>query len=382
MLTKIVRRASAATLLLSGLAWAQQPTSPNDSLVSPLVTQDGTVIIQIYAPRATDVGLIGDWMTDRTAVPLVKDEAGVWVATIESLKPDYYSYTLIVDGVRTLDPKNPMIKQGNTSVDNMFLVPGEDVAYAMNQRVPHGSVRQVWYYSETLDQQRRMHVYTPPGYDESRSRYPVLYLLHGGGDEDSGWSTIGRAGFILDNLIAAGNTEPMLVVMPNGSLPPVPEVAGATRAARRAESQARFSHELMDSVVPYVESRFRVRTDPDHRAIAGLSMGGGHTMRVLSDHPDQFAYVAIWSSGLFSQSPEDYVAANREFLASPERVNEAVKLLSIVVGEDDFVLPGARGLAQVYASHGIDHEFALSGGGHTWMNWRAYLRDYAPRLFR
>ena len=380
----VCNSAVAVFALLANLAQAQtaRAPAPNDTLVSPLVANDGRATIQIYAPNADEVGLTGDWMTERTPIALEKGQQGVWAATVGPLAPDYYSYTLIVDGVRTLDPKNPMIKQGNTSVDSMFLVPGEGAAFAMNQRVPHGTVRQVWYYSETLGQQRRMHVYTPPGYDNARARYPVLYLLHGGGDEDSGWSTIGRAGFILDNLIAAGAAEPMLVVMPNGSLPPDPAAAGLDQEARRDQSQGRFSRELMANVVPYVERHFRVRTDAENRAIAGLSMGGGHAMRVLSDHPDQFAYVAIWSSGLFSQSPESYAAENREFLADPRRVNDAVEVLAIVVGEDDFVLEGARGLERVYSAHGIEHEFELTGGGHTWMNWRAYLRDFAPRLFR
>jgi len=381
-----LRRIRAASLVLATLvvaqAQAQAPRTPtpNDTLVSPLVAADGRATIQIYAPHAAAVALTGDWMTTRAPIALTRDERGVWSVAVGPLSPDFYSYTLTVDGVRTLDPKNPLIKQGNTSVDNMFLVPGEAVAYAMNQRVPHGTIRQVWYYSETLHEQRRMHVYTPPGYDESRARYPVFYLLHGGGDEDSGWSTIGRAGFILDNLIAAGAAEPMLVVMPNGSLPPVPTGTGA--AAGRVDPQERFSHELMGSVVPFVEASFRVRADPANRAIAGLSMGGGQTMRVLRDHPDQFAYVGIWSSGLFSQAADDYVAVNRDFLMHAEHVNDSVEILSLVVGSEDFARPGAEALAQVYADHGIVHELELTGGGHTWLNWRAYLRDFAPRLFR
>lgn len=382
------RTAFHTTLAIAAaLAWCaaeaqnERMPTPNDTLVSPLVADDGRATIQIYAPQAEDVDLVGDWMATRTPVALTKQANGVWSTTIGPLAPDFYSYTLIVDGVRTLDPRNAMIKQGNTSVDNMFLVPGDAVAYAMNQRVPHGTVRKEWYDSETLGMQRRMHVYTPPGYDASRDRYPVLYLLHGGGDEDSGWSTIGRAGFILDNLIAAGDAEPMLVVMPNGSLPPAPSSDTASDDARRSDNQARFSRELMDNVVPYIERNFRVRANAENRAIAGLSMGGGHTMRVLADHPDQFAYVAIWSAGLFSQSPEDYMNAHRAFLADAQRVNDTVELLSIVVGEDDFARPGSERLAELYAGHGLEHEVEITRGGHTWLNWRAYLRDFAPRLF-
>lgn len=370
----------ALLLLIATVARAQDvgSSSPNDTLVSPQVATDGRATINIYAPNADEVRLRGDWMSGgQSPIELEKDAIGVWSATIGPLVPDYYSYTLVVDGVRTLDPKNPMIKQGNNSVDNMFLVPGNDVAYAMNQRVPHGAIRQVWYDSEVLGMQRRMHIYTPPGYDGSDTQYPVLYLLHGGGDEDSGWSTVGRSGYILDNLLADGVAEPMLVVMPNGSLP-----AGRPADGLRGGAQERFSLEMMESIVPYVEGNFRVLPASASRAIAGLSMGGGQAMRVLADHPDQFAFVAIWSSGLFSQAADDYAAANERFLANPERVNDNVELLSIVVGSDDFALPGARELAHVYTDYGIEHEFELTGGGHTWLNWRAYLNGLVPRLFQ
>ena len=149
-------------------------------------------------------------------VKIEKGEQGVWSTTLGPLAPDSYSYSFTVDGVRTLDPKNPTIKQGVASVDNMFFLPGEEAAFQDNRLVPHGEIRKVWYRSSTLDMQRRMHVYTPPGYEGGKAAYPVFYLLHGGGDEDSGWSTIGRAGFVLDNLLAEKKAQPMIVVMPNG----------------------------------------------------------------------------------------------------------------------------------------------------------------------
>ena len=220
------------------------------------------------------------------------------------LTPDFYSYTFNVDGVRIVDPKNPMTKPGLNSLDSLFLVPGEEAEFETTKDVPHGDVRAVWYRSGTLDMPRRMHVYTPPGYEGGAEKYPVLYLLHGSGDEDSGWSTIGRAGFILDNLIAAKKAMPMLVVMPNGSLPrsanlprptpgtpPTPEALAAREAA-----QNRFTDELLKEVVPTIEKTFRVKAATSDRALAGLSMGGGQTLRVLTTNPDQFAYVGIWSA--------------------------------------------------------------------------------------
>jgi enterochelin esterase-like enzyme len=240
-----------------------------------------------------------------------------------------------------------------------------------------------------LDTQRRMHVYTPPGYDAGTERYPVFYLLHGGGDEDSGWSTIGRAGFILDNLIAAQKAKPMLVVMPNGSLPrpanlprltpgtpPSPEAARVLNAF-----QERFTNELLKDVVPYVEKNFRVLSAPEHRAIAGLSMGGGQTLRVVTSQPQEFAYVGVWSAGI-GQNAADFEKRQATFFASADKVNKQVKLFSISVGDKDFALNGSKNLAELLNKHGIKNELHVSGGGHTWINWRHYLNDFAPQLFQ
>jgi enterochelin esterase family protein len=359
----------------------RQPT-PNDRLVSPEVHPDKKVTFRIYAPKASEVTAFGDWVSAPGPVKLEKDDQGVWSVTVGPLVPDFYSYGFNVDGVKTLDPKNPTIKQGIAGLDNMFFVPGKEAEFEDNRPVPHGDIRQVWYQSSTLGQQRRMHVYTPPGYDAGQERYPVLYLLHGGGDEDSGWSTIGRAGFILDNLLAEKKARPMLVVMPNGSLPrpavtpgerPSPEVMAAL--------QDRFTNELLKDVVPYVEKHYRVTADSRHRAIAGLSMGGGQTLRVVTSHPDQFAHVAVWSAGI-GQNAGDFEKRNEAFLRDADRVNRAVKLFSISVGDKDFALAGSKSLAEVLQRHGIKNELHVSGGGHTWINWRQYLNELAPRLFQ
>jgi enterochelin esterase family protein len=235
-----------------------------------------------------------------------------------------------------------------------------------------------------------MHIYTPPGYDNSKERYPVFYLLHGGGDEDSGWSTIGRAGFIIDNLLAEKRVKPMIVVMPNGSLPrpanlpattpgaaPTPEVIAAQAAA-----QDRFTNELLKEIIPYVEKNYRVATGRENRAIAGLSMGGGQTLRVVTSNPDQFAYVGVWSAGINPQTSADFEKRSAAFLDSSEKINKWVKLFSISVGDKDFTLAGSKNLAEVLKKRGIRNELHISGGGHTWINWRHYLNLYAPLLFR
>jgi enterochelin esterase family protein len=377
----------AVAILAPATASAQRRTTPNDNLKSIEVSDDHKVTFRIHAPRASQVSVAGDF---GQGGPMEKDDQGVWSRTVGPLTPDFYSYTFNVDGVRTVDPRNPLIKPGLNSLDSMFLVPGEEAEFEMTRDVPHGDIRAVWYRSDTLGMPRRMHVYTPPGYEGRTDRYPVLYLLHGGGDEDSGWSTIGRAGFILDNLIAAGKAVPMLVVMPNGSLPrpanlpqatagttPTPEI----RAAREA-AQGRFTDELLTDVIPTIEKTFRVKAAPSERALAGLSMGGGQTLRVLTTNPDRFAYFGVWSAGLFGGNADEWERRNEPFLAAADKINGTVRRLEICVGDKDSLAAGSKALAGVLERRGIGHEVHISGGGHTWINWRHYLSEFAPKLFR
>jgi len=384
---------AAAFLLVSSAfvaAFSQQPQrqpTPNDTLISPEVQADNRVTFRIYAPKASEVTLRGDWMESPAPVKLEKDEKGVWAATISALPPDFYSYSFSVDGVRTLDPKNPTIKQGINSVDNMFFLAGAGAEFQDNKPVPHGEIRKVWYQSTTLGMQRRMHIYFPPGYDNGKERYPVFYLLHGGGDEDSGWSTIGRAGFILDNLIAEKKARPMIVVMPNGSLPrpanlPPPTPGTPPDPAVTAAQQERFTNELLKDVAPFVEKNYRVAPGAANRAIAGLSMGGGQTTRVVTTNPDQFAYIGVWSAGVNPQTSADFEKRAAAMLDNADKVNKQIKLLSISVGDKDFALAGSKNLAEILKKRGIKHEMHISGGGHTWINWRNYLRDYAQVLFK
>jgi enterochelin esterase family protein len=362
----ILQRGMVVVLFLLASAAAAQPPRQK-------------VTFRIYAPKASEVTVRGDWQTTPEPVKLEKDDKGVWSATVGPLVPDFYNYAFTVDGVKTLDPKNPTIKQGISSLDNLFLVPGKEAAFEDNQAVPHGEVRVVWYRSTTLDTQRRMHVYTPPGYDGGKDRYPVLYLLHGGGDEDSGWSTVGRAGFILDNLLAEKKAQPMLVVMPNGSLPrPAKPPEGAEAMAAFRE---RFTNELMKDVIPFVEKNYRVKADSDHRALAGLSMGGGQTLGAVTANPDKFAYVGVWSAGI-GQNVDDFEKRNEAFLGNPDKVNKQVKLFWIGVGDKDFALTGSKNLAELLKKRGISNELHVSGGGHTWINWRHYLNEFTPLLFR
>jgi enterochelin esterase-like enzyme len=358
---------------------AQRTPTPNDALVSPEVAPDHRVTFRIYAPKASEVTMGGDFLTGRATFE--KDDKGVWSFTTEPLVPDFYSYTFTVDGVKTLDPKNPQYKPGITSNDNMFEVPGSEAAFEDTLPVPHGEVRIVWYQSSTLDAIRSMHIYTPPGYDNSNTRYPVLYLLHGSGDDDAGWSTMGRAGFIIDNLLAAKKAKPMIVVMPNGSMPR--PAAGPAAAAPGASAQDKFADELLQNIMPYVEKNYRVLANPQNRASAGLSMGGGQTLRVAPRNPDLFAYIGVWSSGVNPQTTDTFEQLNAAFLDRADKTNKMVKVFWVGVGEKDTgANASAKNLVAVLNKHGIKNEFHESSGAHTWINWRHYLNDYAPLLFR
>jgi enterochelin esterase-like enzyme len=377
------------------------PPPPHSDLVSPEVLPDGRVTFRIYAPRASEVTLEGDWIPQGrgTGGPLQKDEEGIWSITVGPLVPDFYMYTLTVDGVPTIDPQNRELKQGVNPLKNILFVPGQEAAYEETRAVPHGDVRCVWYDSPTLGGARRMHVYTPPEYDSSDEAYPVLYLIHGGGDDDRAWSTIGRAGFIMDNLLAAGKAQPMIVVMPNGHVPRPGfslRLIGADRTSpaaikARIETISKlhdtFVEDLLTTIMPMVETRYRVRADRDHRAIAGLSMGGAETLRVAPSHLDLFSHIGVFSMGLqvgaHAGVNTDFKERNADFFADPDRTNERLKLFYIAAGDNDqIVTDGPRRLSATLTRHGIEHTFNETTGGHVWINWRLYLRDFAQLLFR
>lgn len=356
----------------------RQPT-PNDTLKSPKVMDDKRVAIQIYAPKASEVTVSGDFQPGKP-IALTKNDQGVWSTTVGPLRPDYYTYTLMVDGVRTVDPKNPMIKQGISSLENVMAVPGAETAFEDNRAVPHGEVREVWYPSSTLDMMRRMHVYTPPGYDKGNTKYPVFYLLHGGGDEDSGWNSIGRAGFILDNLIAAGKAKPMIVVMPNGSMP-MPPQTGMPNAGAMNRMRDLFTSELLKDVMPLVEKTYRTINKPDDRAVAGLSMGGFQTLDVTLSHPELFDYVGVFSSGFFGPTIDEAETKYAKALNDPT-FNQGKKLFWVSIGKDDFVMDANKKTLALLDKHNIKYQYKESEGGHTWINWRQYLNEFVPMLFK
>ncbi len=359
-------------------------------VVSPEIHPDNTVTFRISAPNASEVTVNGDWAEGAEAVEeMTKNEEGLWSVTVGPLAPEFYGYTFSVDGVQVLDPVNPQIKRSlsNTSA---LMVPGEGSALYEVKDVPHGILAKVWYESPTLNLTRLMYVYTPPGYENDNGSYPVLYLLHGGGGNEDHWTTLGRAPQILDNLIAQGKAKPMIVVMTNGN----PGQAAATGAGPELPGQGggeiagmanrMFEVSLVNDVIPFIENHYRVIANKDNRAIAGLSMGGMQTQNVTNSNPDLFSYIGIMSMGIMDMGAfGGAVDANQDLDAQIEALKgSGVKLYWIGVGVDDFLYESVQDFRAFLDEHEFEYTYRESTGGHTWANWRIYLSELAPLLFR
>ena len=391
---KIAR--AIGVILLAGVTSvvAQQPGRGRGpqapQVTSPDVGADRRVSFRIYAPQAREVRLTasdipGLGQNSR----LTKADTGVWELTIGPIESGAYRYNFNVDGVATIDPRNPSISESNNNVWSLVYVPGSELFDSKN--VAHGAIAEITYKSSTLGRDRRMHVYTPPGYTTSRDRYPVFYLLHGAGDNDDSWSTVGRAGFILDNLIASQKARPMVVVMPAGHA----SRAQANVAGRSATDE--FVGDFVTDVIPYVEKNYRVLTDRANTAIAGLSMGGMQTLEVAIPRLERFAYIGVYSSGLIgafpnagrggaapATAPAGAIEWEKAHAAKLDDANlkKGLRLLWFGTGKEDFLLSTTNATVDLFKRHGFQPVFVESPGGHTWINWRNYLSEFAPQLFR
>jgi enterochelin esterase family protein len=363
--------------LAAGTANAQfGPPRIQDTLKSPLIAADGRVRFNLYAPRANAVVVRTEGPAPFSNLALEKAPSGVWSATTAALPADLYIYWFEVDSVAVADPANNTPRVNMRTVRSLLDVKGAAADFFAERDVPHGALADVWYHSKSLGVPRRMHVYTPPGYEKGTGRYPVLYLLHGAGDDDQSWTMVGRANFIVDNLIASGKAKPMIVVMPAGHTPrpgglfsPNPEVDP-------------FIDDFLQDVLPFVERNYRVFPDRANRAVAGLSMGGWHTLRIGLPNLDKFSQIGVFSSGLFGQQgPANYEKANAAVL-SDANINSRIKVFWIATGKDDFVMPSTKATLALLDKYKIRYTYYETEGGHTWPNWRAYLNEFTPLLFR
>jgi len=383
---------TASLLIVIGVAASATAQAPpqGPQVVSPEVTADRRIVLRVLAPQAQSVRLnasdIPGVPFGQSAPAMIKGANGVWEMTVGPVPAGAYRYSFMIDGVATIDPRNPSTSESNNNSWSLVYVPGSDAFDTRN--VPHGSVAEVHYYSAALKAFRRMHIYTPPGYETNSKKYPVFYLLHGAGDSDDSWSTVGRAGFILDNLIAAKSAKPMIVVMP----------AGHTRSQGTPITSAvgdPFVNDFVTDVMPYVEKNYRAFADRANTAIAGLSMGGGQTLNVLMSHPERFAYVGVYSSGLLgvfpvggrggaaapaATGPADWETHNAAALNSAS-MKKGLKLFWFSTGKDDFLLNNTVATVDMFKKHGFTPVYKESAGGHTWLNWRDYLNAFAPQLF-
>jgi enterochelin esterase family protein len=352
-------------------------------VVSPEVSPDRHITFRILASKAEAVQLAssGDipGIGFGQAKTLTKGTNSVWEVTVGPLPPGAYRYGFNVDGVTVVDPRNPKTSESNENTWSLVQVPGAD--WLDTKDVPHGAVSEVTYWSSTLKRFRRLHVYTPPGYESTKGKYPIFYLLHGAFDSDDSWGTVGRAGFILDNLIAAGKAKPMVVVMPHGHTGPF---------SFGMPLSGEFEPEFVSDIMPQMEKRYRVYTDRQHRAMAGLSMGGAHTLNIGIPHLDKFAYLGVYSSGIFgitggpgSNQPQGptFEEKNRAIL-DDAKLKGGLKLFWFATGKDDFLVATSRATVEMFKNHKFQVVYKETDGAHTWDNWREYLREFAPQLFQ
>jgi enterochelin esterase-like enzyme len=351
------------------------------------ILPDNSVIFRLLSKEAVSVAVSGDWMQGfGTSVPMVRNDTNLWTLTVGPLKPELYSYTFLIDGVRVLDQNNPLVKRDGTRNENMFLISGPESDLYFVRNVPHGTLSKIWYESPTLMLNRRMYVYTPAGYEDNQTKYPVFYLLHGGGGDEDAWTTLGRACQILDNLISQGKAKPMIVVMPNGN----PGQAAAFTDAPVSPAisapydmgMGLFEESMVKDIIPFVESHFRVIADRDSRALAGLSMGGMQTLTLTGNYPYMFGYIGVMSMGLVDVSTMGLKPDPDQDTKFETLKNSGYKLYWVGVGKDDFLYKSVQTLRTSLDKHGLKYTYRESTGGHSWANWRIYLSEFAPLLFK
>ena len=366
-------RWTALLILAGGLgAFGQpQPQAPKPPAqapnpVSPEVHPDRRVTFRLQAPGATKVAILDGNLSEFLSGPkeMTKGADGVWSITIGPMEPGIYDYGFSIgDSSRMPDPANRNLIRRTWGPTSYVEVPGDGPQFHTIRDVPHGAVTTHTYHSKTLNLVRQFRVYTPPGYQQGNAAYPVLYLFHGGGGDETQWTTVGRADIILDNLIADGKAKPMVIVMPYGQMP----------ARQGGNANDNYEKELLGDVRPLVERLYRLKTGRANRAIAGLSMGSGQSLHIGLRHLDLFSYIAVFSGGGRNAVIEKLNAAE---------LNKQLKVFYIGCGKSDFVFESANALDKQLTEKGIKHLYTVTGGGHTWANWRYYLNQYAPMLFQ
>lgn len=345
--------------------------APPAPVISPEIQKDRRVTFRLKAPQSKEVTVSGQSIGK---TPMVKDENNVWSATVGPVEAGVWEYSFTVDGVQMIDPGNSQIKPQRSPRTSILHIPAEPPQPWDYQEIPHGSVHQHTYASKSLTRIRELVVYSPPGYESaSGAKFPVLYLVHGSGDNHATWTAHGKAHWILDQLIAQKKAAPMLVVMPDGhALTP----GGGVREEYGRTNTGAFDRELVEEIIPFVESLYRVRGDASSRAIAGLSMGGGHALNSGLRHRDLFGSIGAFSAGTPSTERLD------EILGTGEQANRQPKLMWIACGKNDFLIERNRQFEAKLSEKGVRHQWIETEGDHSWPVWRRYLAEFAPLLFK
>ena len=390
----------AAVLLMCVATFAQEALWGIGPLVSPEIYDNNIVLFRLKAPKAVKVQITGDFLPKQKVkipngeyeipgvVDMTEGKDGVWeYTTPEPLQPELYSYSFIVDGLRMNDPANVYLIRDVATLTNVFIIGGERAdLYKVNQ-VPHGTVSRIWYNSPALGMERRMTVYTPAGYETSGKRYPVFYLLHGMGGDEEAWISLGRTSQILDNLIAQGKAKPMIVVMTN---------ANASQEAAPGESSLGMKPPTMQlpktmdgsfeqafpDVVKFVDKNYRTLKSKSGRAIAGLSMGGFHSLHISKQYPDMFDYVGLFSAAILPN--KDVSSPVYEDMEGKLKIQFAKKpsLYWIAIGKTDFLYKANEDYRKQLDENGYKYTYYETGEGHIWKNWRIYLSEFVPLLFK
>ena len=390
-----------ACTMAAATGFAQQALDWNKApLASPVVNADNSVTFNVAAPEAQKVEIVGDFLPiekvkteqgeseRRGPQALKKNEKGVWSFTSAPLQPELYMYNILVDGVKVTDPLNVYAIRDVSSTFSIFMVKGGVNGLYQVQNVPHGTVSKTWYKSPTANMTRRLTIYTPAGYEQSKEKYPVLYLLHGMGGDENAWSELGRATQIMDNLIASGKAKPMIVVMPNGNISQEAAPGETSEGLKIPSMQlpktmdGNFEAAFQD-VVNFVEQNYRVKADKAHRAIAGLSMGGFHSLYISINNPSSFDYIGLFSAAIKPRQKEVSSPIYKDPESKVDNLfKHSPKLLWMGIGNTDFLYKENADLRHYLDSKHYPYTYLETNGGHIWRNWRIYLTTFAQKLFK
>ena len=388
-------------MLVCTTASAQQALRGGQEIISPEIHANNTVTFRFQAPQTvTKVEVTGDFLPTQKiqsqrgemeapgVAGLTKNAQGIWEYTTPApLAPELYSYGFIVDGLRVTDPNNPYTVRDIASVTNIFIIGGGRADLYKVNDVPHGTVARRWYDSPTLKMKRRITIYTPPGYEAGTEKYPVLYLLHGAGGDEEAWMELGRASQIIDNLIAQGKAKPMIVVMPNGNAgakaAPGESDRGMYKPSFMGDTRMDGAYEeAFPDIMKFVESNYRTLANKANRAIAGLSMGGFHTIHISKEYPDKFDYVGPFSSAIMAQQNTTSKVYENFDEKLKAQFAQKPKLYWIACGSADFLIQANKDFIKKLADNNYPYTYYETGEGHIWKNWRIYLSEFVPLLFK